>query len=106
MAKVSKSDELLFKFLQKDFGDPFMGEPIDPDQMDYSCPDFGFDNYMIFDDKSKVGLFSSLWKYLMDYAAPFPRYERLKNYIEFVNEQKLQNLLNENTRKNSKYPHR
>ena len=25
----------------------------------------------------------------MDYASPFPRFERLKNYIQFVNEQKF-----------------
>lgn len=48
MAKVSKEDALLFQFLQKDYGDPFKGEKIDPDNMDYQSPDFGFNNYMIF----------------------------------------------------------
>ena len=51
LAKFSKSDELLFKFLSKDYGDPFKGQSIDPDVMDYQSPDFGFNNYMIFDDK-------------------------------------------------------
>lgn len=35
MARVSKEDALLFQFLQKDYGDPFKGEVIDPDNMDY-----------------------------------------------------------------------
>jgi len=39
----------LFKFLQQDFGDPFKGEVIEPDNVEFSAPDFGFNNDLIFD---------------------------------------------------------
>lgn len=51
MAKVSKEDAMLFQFLQKDYGDPFDGEEIDPDTVEYQSPDFGFDNYLNFEEK-------------------------------------------------------
>ena len=58
MAKISKKDEKLFNFLVKDFGDPFDGKNIDPDAMNFNCPDFGFDNFLIFDEKKSDGGYS------------------------------------------------
>ena len=52
MAKVSRDDPLLYQFFQKDYGDPFEGKEIDPDAMEYQCPDFGFDNNLIFEEKN------------------------------------------------------
>jgi len=82
---VSKEDALLFQFLQKDFGDPFKGEAIEPDRVEYGAPDFGFNNRLIFDSAPPTpvepGSYSGNWKYLMDYSSPFPKFERLKNYI-------------------------
>ena len=49
MAKVSKQDELLYAFLKKDYGCPFEGNNTDPDQVGFKSPDFGFDNYLVFD---------------------------------------------------------
>ena len=42
----------------KDFGDPFDGKNIDPDAMNFNCPDFGFDNFLIFDEKKSDGGYS------------------------------------------------
>ena len=81
MAQVAENDKLLYQFLQKDYGDPFEGKAIDPDVIDYQCPDFGFDNDLIFEEKDPSSQFSSNWRYFMDYSSPFPRFERLKNYI-------------------------
>lgn len=90
MAKVSKRDMLLYKFLVKDFGDPFKEAVIEPEDQEYAAPDFGFNNELIFEDKGQsLGGYSQYWKYFMDYASPFPRFERVKNYIQFVNEQKF-----------------
>ena len=47
MSSVIKND-MLFKFLQQDYGDPF-GDNINPDNVDYQNPDFGFNNYLIFE---------------------------------------------------------
>ena len=88
MSKVSKLDPLLYQFFQKDYGDPFEGKEIDPDEMVYQCPDFGFDNNLIFEEKNSIGQYSANWKFLMDYASPFPRFERLANYIQFIKTQK------------------
>ena len=92
MAKVFQEDHYLYSFLGRDYGDPFKGQIImDPDKMEYSSPDFGFDNFLCFDNvkESKPGDFSSGWRLLQDYSSPFPRYERLKNYINCVNEEKF-----------------
>ena len=56
--------------------------------MVYACPDFGFDNKLIFEEKGSIADYSSNWKFLMDYASPFPRFERLANYISFIKETK------------------
>lgn len=50
MAKVSQEDALLFAFMKKDHGCPFKGKNIDVDKMDFACPDFGFDNFLTFDE--------------------------------------------------------
>lgn len=89
MGQVSKNDKFLFNFLMKDYGDPFNGQKIDPDQMDFNSPDFGFDNFLIFDETAPMGGKSQNWKFLMDYASNIPRFERVKNYIQCINEQKF-----------------
>lgn len=90
LAELCKKDLVLGKFLAQDSADPFKGQPIDPDNIEYQCPDFGFENHLNFalddEDEQLKGNFSGNWKFLMDYASPFPRFERLKNYIQFVNE--------------------
>ena len=43
-------DEVLFEFNKRDFGDPFKGEGVDPENTKYKSPDFGFNNYIKFDD--------------------------------------------------------
>lgn len=90
MADVLKSDRQLFEFLQQDSGDPFEGKEIDPDNMTFQNPDFGFNNSLIFEDITpNNGKYSSSWKYIMDYTTLFPRFERVTNYIQFVNQTKL-----------------
>ena len=98
MADVNKKNKMLYSFLQKDYGDPFGDAKIDPDQVDHQNPDFGFNNYLIFEGESK-GIargdgtnFSNSWKFFMDYTAFEPKYERLKHYIEFINEQKYNEM--------------
>ena len=57
---------------------------IDPDNVDYQSPDFGFDNYLIFEDKSATGFDKSVyWKFFMDYTSKNPKFQRLGNYIQF-----------------------
>ena len=90
MAIIAKQDRLLYKFIQKDYGDPFLGKAIDPDDVEFNAPDFGFNNYLVFDEKTEEGMYSPNWKYFMDYQNPFPKFQRLQNYIQFVNEQKYE----------------
>ena len=51
MAKFSKKDEYLFAFLKKDYGSPFDGDNTDPDKVEYKSPDFGFNNYLNFENE-------------------------------------------------------
>ena len=87
----NEDEDLFYGFVQRDFGDPFKGENIDPEKVIYKCPDFGFNNLLNFNDpveerkKMKSGL-SNNWKYVMDFAQMEPRFERVRNYITFVNE--------------------
>ena len=86
-----KEDEVLFEFNKRDFGDPFRGEGVDPENTKYKSPDFGFNNFIKFDDQKAMqetmyrGL-SVNWKHVMDFAATKPKCERVKNYISFINE--------------------
>ena len=43
---------------------------------------------------------SNNWKYVMDFAQLEPRYERVRNYITFVNEQKYNEEAKEYSKKN------
>lgn len=52
---VRKQDKLLYKFLMKDYGDPFQNQAIDPDDIEFQSPDFGFDNYLVFEDEAESG---------------------------------------------------
>ena len=92
IARMKQHDKNLYDFLKKDFGDPFGGKMIDPDDVDFQSPDFGFNNDLIFEDNSNDGTqqYSSNWKYIMDYAMPFPKFQRVSNYIQFVNNKKFQ----------------
>ena len=66
---------MLYNFLRQDFGDPFGDAKIDPEVLDYQNPDFGFNNYLIFEGEQQriVGedgsSYSSNWKFFMDYAS-------------------------------------
>ena len=78
---------MLYNFLLQDYGDPFGDAKIDPDEVEYQNPNFGFNNYLIFEGEQQriVGAdgssLSSNWKFFMDYSSVYPRYERLKHYI-------------------------
>ena len=77
-------DKLLYEFLQKDYGDPFKHNK-DPNEYKYKSPDFGFDNDMTFEEND--GNVSRWWRYFLDLLQnQFPKFERIKNYIDFVNE--------------------
>ena len=71
----------------------------------FKCPDFGFDNLLNFNDpieekkKMKNGM-SNNWKYVMDFAQMEPRFERVRNYITFVNEKKFNEEATEYSKKN------
>ena len=43
-------DEVLFEFNKRDFGDPFKGKGVDPQNTNFKSPDFGFNNFIKFDD--------------------------------------------------------
>ena len=80
--------------MQRDFGDPFKGKAINPENTEYKSPDFGFNNHLNFEDPDEeklktYGGFSNNWKYVMDFAERAPRFERVRNYISYVNEQKF-----------------
>ena len=60
---------------------------IEPENLIYPVPDFGFDNELTFiQGEGKVGGYSAGWQIFGDYMKekPFNKYERLKNYISFV----------------------
>jgi hypothetical protein len=50
---------------------------LDPSLRAYSVPDFGFK-----DELNSNGKISNVWTLLSDHISLFPKYERLKNYID------------------------
>ena len=62
---------------------------IDPDELEFNFPDFGFDNELTFIEYENTAAGTShYWKFFGDYSAPFPKFQRLKNYIKFVTDRK------------------
>ena len=61
--------------------------------MEFSFPDFGFDNELLFMTDENITQISPQWKFFMDYCSPFPKFERLSNYITFANNEKLEKLM-------------
>jgi hypothetical protein len=60
-------------------------ERLDPDNIPFSQPDFGFDYDFEFNDAAANGGAEQYWKQLTNLVSLYPRYERVKNYIDFVN---------------------
>ena len=94
LAAKKREDEYLAEFLARAEGDPFANmTQIEPEEMEYNFPDFGFDNELTFvDSDQSVGGYSVYWKFFGDYMAPFPKFQRLKNYIKFVTERKEEEM--------------
>ena len=93
IADLQRDDEMIYGFMQRDFGDPFKGQSINPENTEYKNPDFGFNNHLNFEDPNEerlktYGGLSNNWRYVMDFAERAPRFERVRNYINHVNEQK------------------
>ena len=86
------------KFVATVARDPFHGQEIQPDFMEFNYPDFGFDNELQFFNEDNVSTHSPNWKFFMDYCSPFPKFERLNNYIAFANNEKLERLMSEDSR--------
>ena len=94
----NKIDEVLGRFVAQRFRDPFKGAEIQPDMIDYNYPDFGFDNTLQFMSDEQVGEMSSNWRFFIDYCSPFPKFERLNNYIQFANAEKLERLMKDSNK--------
>lgn len=64
---------------------------LNPDTMPYARPDFGFNDYMSFDEIDfNAGM--NGWRKFLDCFSLVPKYERVKNYIEFIHDKKIQKL--------------
>ena len=89
---LKKADHLLTEFLVSKNGNPVLStERLDPDSLGFNQPDFGFDYDFDFDDAQTTGSQRG-WQRFMDTLAVFPKYERVKNYIDFVNQKKISKL--------------
>jgi len=58
---------------------------LDPSIRAFSVPDFGFEDQLNIDGK-----ISNVWTLLSDHISLFPKYERLKNYIDQLTHEKLE----------------
>jgi hypothetical protein len=59
-------------------------ERLDPDSVEFGQPDFGFDSTVNFEWNNEESADKG-WRRFMDCVSLFPKHERVKNYIEFVN---------------------
>ena len=83
-AKAKEKNQKYGEFVARREQDPFGGVPIQPENVEYMYPDFGFDNDMTFLDDITTN-YSSPWRFFMDYVTTFPKFERPKNYIMHIN---------------------
>lgn len=85
-------DEFLAEFMVSKKGNPLITDcKLDPDNLGFPQPDFGFDYDFDFDENSLTDNARG-WKRFMDTMSVFPKYERIKNYIDFVNQKKINKL--------------
>jgi hypothetical protein len=54
-------------------------------------PDFGFNDYMAFEDQDDF-VSSNGWRKFMDCVAIYPHCERVRNYIDFIHSKKMDEL--------------
>ena len=96
LSEKKRQDEYLAEFLAKaEAGEELTSgaKMIDPDELEYNFPDFGFDNELTFIEFEPNGAgTSNYWKFFGDYSAPFPKFQRLRNYIKFVTDRKNEEL--------------
>ena len=102
IASKNKQDRVLGKFISAHSRDPFQGKEIQPDLLEFNFPDFGFENELCFISDDPNQKISPNWKYFMDYCSPFPKFERLNNYINFANNEKLERLMSEEAKLSNK----
>ena len=88
-----KKDNFLTEFLATKQGNPnILNEKLDPDVIGYNQPDFGYDcslslSHINPDDYEGLG-----WRKFMDCVATYPKYERVQNYIDLVNQKNIAKL--------------
>ena len=72
---MTRSDKNLTEFIVNNKGHTF-DEKLDPDAIDFSAPDFGFSDVLIYEDDIDMTLDDSIngWRKLMDCIALYPRY--------------------------------
>ena len=86
-------DEFLTEFLVTKEGNKSLGDTkLDPDDVGYSQPDFGFNYDLDFEQVKDNEVSGAGWRRFMDCVSVSPKYERVKNYIDFVNTKKIQKL--------------
>ena len=80
---------MLTEFLASQNGHKFE-DKLDPDTIEFTSPDFGFNNPLQFENElDPTDPDMNGWRKLMDCIATYPKYQRLHNYIQFVNNKKL-----------------
>ena len=79
-------DLLVTEFACGQNGKKFM-DKLDPDSMEFPFPDFGFNNELEFEEGDEDGAVFG-WRKFMDCVAIDPKYERVQNYISFINDKK------------------
>ena len=62
---------------------------LNPDLVRFNRPDFGFNDYMSFDEQCGSG---KNWQKFMDCVSLFPKNERVQNYISFMQGKKTEKL--------------
>lgn len=60
--------------------------------MPFARPDFGFNDYMSYEQGEEIFTGFNGWRKFMDCFSLVPKYERVKNYIEFIHEKKMEHL--------------
>ena len=100
----SKNDVFLTEFLcSKNGNQKLVDNHLDPEEIRYAFPDFGFDSTQNFQDLNQDNDYGGKgWQKFMDCVSLYPKHERVKNYVNFINQKKIQ--LFEGVKLNTKNP--
>jgi hypothetical protein len=88
--ELQNKDDFITEFTVQSKHDQLIKEKLTPDLIKFKKPDFGFNDYMTFDNIEEQTLNGKGWRIFMDCVQREPENQRVINYINFIHQKKIE----------------